>query len=345
MGGIERALTNLANYFVTQGLNVVFVSCLQGEAFYVLDERIKVIEPEFRRKGGPLNKITFYYRLVKFIKANYRIEKPNVVLSFGDVFNPLVLLALKKEKVPVYISDRTSPDYNFKFPTPFLKRWLYPKSVGFIAQTTRAADYKNKQFEGRLSIKVIPNAIKEMAISKQSRENIILYVGRFAWEKAPHYLVEAFALLNKGNDWQLVMAGSGPLLEEMKALALSLGVASRVQFLGDVKHVDELYAKASIYVLPSVIEGFPNSLCEAMSAGLPSVCFDTIAHEDIFIKPKMGVVCHELSSKALANTIDELIVDESGREEIGTNAVAIGEYLNSNRIGTEYLKFMQLNKC
>lgn len=342
MGGIERALTNLANYFVDQGVKVVFVSCLSGKAFYKLDPRIKLVEPTFKRQGGPINKITFYYQLVKFIRTNYRNELPNAVLSFGDVFNPFVLLALRNENVPVYISDRTSPDYQFKFPIPFLKAWLYPKSAGFIAQTTRAANYKKEQFNDRLSIEVIPNALKEIELTHQKRENIILYVGRFAWEKAPHYLIEAFAQLEQNKDWRLVMAGSGPLLNEMKALAQQLGIVERVEFLGDVKDVDVLYAKAGIYVLPSVIEGFPNSLCEAMAAGVPSICFDTIPHEDIFTAPKMGVVCNELSSNSLAKEIEALIKDENLRVEIGANASKIGEHLNINRIGERYLKFMEL---
>lgn len=345
MGGIERALTNLANYFVDRGLEVVFVSCLSGKAFYKLDPRIKLVEPTFKRKGGPINKITFYFQLIKFIRSNYRKELPKAVLSFGDVFNPFVLLALRSENVPVYISDRTSPDYKFKFPIPFLKRWLYPKSAGFIAQTTRASDFKKEQFDDRLSIEIIPNALKEIKPTKQKRDNIILYVGRFAWEKAPHYLIEAFAKIEQNKDWRLVMAGSGPLLNEMKSLAQQLGIAEQVEFLGDVKDVDVLYAKAGIYVLPSVIEGFPNSLCEAMASGLPAICFDAIPHEDIFTAPKMGVVCKELSSKSLAKEIEALINDDDLRVEIGVNASKIVENLNINRIGERYLKFMKLNPC
>ena len=342
MGGIERALTNLANYFVGQNLEVVFVSCLKSKPFYALDSRIGVVEPDFERKGGMLNKISFYPKLIKFIKASYQQTQPDAVLSFGDAFNPLVLLALKNEKAPIYISDRTSPDYKFKFPIPFLKRWLYPKSTGFIAQTTRAATYKEQQFGNRLAITVIPNAVKDMAPTPQKRENIILYVGRFAWEKAPHYLIEAFAKIQHHTDWQLMMAGSGPQLADMKTLAATLGVADRVSFLGDVKDVDSLYAKAHIYVLPSVVEGFPNALCEAMASGLPSICFDTIPHEDIFIAPKMGVVCKTLSSQSLAKEIEKLLLDTSLREEMGTNALKIKEHLAIETIGSKYLKLMKL---
>ena len=342
MGGIERALTTLANYFVDKNLQVVFVSCIKSEPFYSLDSRVEVIEPDFERKGGLINKISFYPKLIKFIKTSYKQAQPDAVLSFGDAFNPLVLLALKNEKTPIYISDRTSPDYQFKFPIPFLKRWLYPKSAGFIAQTTRAATYKKQQFGNRLAITVIPNAVKKIAPMPQQRENIILYVGRFAWEKAPHYLIEAFAKIQQHTDWQLVMAGSGPQLEEMKTLATTLGVIDRVSFLGDVKDVDPLYAKASIYVLPSVIEGFPNALCEAMASGLPAICFDTIPHEDIFTEPNMGVVCKTLSSQSLATEIEKLIVDEALREEIGTNALKIKKHLAIATIGEQYLKLMKL---
>jgi len=51
-----------------------------------------------------------------------------------------------------------------------------------------------------------------------SRENIILYVGRFAWEKAPIKLIRAFCSIANINGWKLHMAGTGPLLEPMKDL-------------------------------------------------------------------------------------------------------------------------------
>jgi glycosyltransferase involved in cell wall biosynthesis len=141
------------------------------------------------------------------------------------------------------------------------------------------------------------------------------------------------------------MAGSGPQLAEMKLLAQEFGIENRVEFLGDVKNVDQLYAKARIYVLPSVIEGFPNSLCEAMASGLPSVCFDTIPHEDIFIIPDMGVVCSDVSSQSLAKALDRLINDEVYRNTLGNNASKIKEHLDIKRVGSQYLEFMKLSTC
>ena len=65
IGGIERALTVLANYFVTKGYEIVFISCLSGERFYLLHEDIKLVEPKFKNSGG-IKKMFFYIKLLFF---------------------------------------------------------------------------------------------------------------------------------------------------------------------------------------------------------------------------------------------------------------------------------------
>jgi glycosyltransferase involved in cell wall biosynthesis len=343
IGGIERALTVLANYFAQKGMKVTFISCLKGEYFYKLDYRIELIEPHFRRKKSIADKLLFYPRLIFYIRKKVKRVKPDKVLAFGDWFSPLVLLALYKMPYPVYISDRTSPDYNFKFPIPQLKKWLYPRSAGFIAQTRRAAEYKQEQFGNKLRIKIIPNAIREVTTyPEMKRENIILYVGRFAWEKGPERLIKAFANIQNRNGWELIMAGSGPLLNPMKALAQKLGVSEEIQFLGNVKDVDRLYARAGIYVLPSVLEGFPNSLAEAMAAGVPSVCFDSIPHEEIIEYNKTGIVIEDGNINKMTEHIEYLINHPDKRKELGENAQHIRQTLSVENVGDKVLEFMDI---
>ena len=130
MGGIERALTVLADYFLNQGHDVYFISAQGGEKFYKLNEKIVFFEPKVSRQKGILGKIKFYNNIVSFIKNTVIQIKPDVVLSFGDAFNPLVLYALLGTKIPVYISDRTSPDFKFNPIINFGKKLksLYKKS-------------------------------------------------------------------------------------------------------------------------------------------------------------------------------------------------------------------------
>lgn len=341
MGGIERALVVLANDFAARGLKVSFVSCLAGERFYQLNERVDLVEPVFRRSGSRLNKLVFYPRMLGFIRKTVKKINPDVVLAFGDWFSPLVLLALYGTKYPVFISDRTSPDYKFRFPIPFLKKWLYPKSAGFIAQTKRAADYKQQQFGNKLNIRVIPNAIREVkSFPEVQREKIILYVGRLAWEKGPERLIRAFATLENRQGWKLMMAGSGPLLKPMQELAKQLGLETEIIFPGKVEEVDQLYAKASIYVLPSVLEGFPNSLCEAMAAGLPVVCFDSIPWEEIIQPGIDGLVIKNHDNEMLSLQLQYLLNSKKERIRLGKNAKLSSERFKTINISRDFLSFI-----
>jgi len=340
MGGIERALTVLANYFSSLGHEVVFISCQEHEPFYTLDASVEFYEFKYNRKPGVLNKVLFYYHLLSFLRKIVTAIKPDCVLSFGDVFNPLVLLALYNKQVPVFISDRTSPDFPFNPVVKFGKRWLYPKAKGFVAQTQRAADYNKVKFDDKLNIKIIPNALKAVTLYPEMlREKQIVYVGRLSKEKGVARLIEAFSKI-EDKSWKLVLAGDGPETNYLRVKVDELNLNDAVQFLGKVSAVDELLAQSSIFVLPSFLEGFPNALCEAMSAGLPSVCFDCIPHEALIENGINGFVVKDGDLNALAEVINRLTSDHNYRNEIGSNASKINIKLGLDQIGQEYLKFI-----
>lgn len=340
IGGIERALVTFANYFSEQGHVVTFISCLSGDYFYKLNEDIRLLEPSFTHRGGLISALRFYPRLLLYLRQIIKKENPEVVLAFGDWFCPLVLLALYKTEYPVYISDRTSPDYKFKFPIPILKKWLYPTSNGFIAQTVKAANYKKERFGNRLNIEIIPNAIKHFVCKETNKTNTILYVGRFAWEKAPERLVKAFAAIEEKGDWRLKMAGTGPLLADVKALAKQLSCSDRIDFLGQVSDVQQLYCGASIYVLPSVLEGFPNALCEAMTAGLACICFETIPYEAILENGESGIVVEDANTEALTLAIARLMNKPEERERLGRNARIASQCFRLENVGEKMLDFI-----
>lgn len=346
MGGIERALSVIANEWALKGFALVYLSCLKSEPFYQLNKSIKIIEPSFKRSNGLINKLTFYPRLLLVIRKNVVQENPSRVLVFGDWFSPITLLALLGTQYPVYISDRTIPDYKFKFPIPQLKKWLYPKAAGFIAQTQRAKEYKMKQFGKNFNAKVIPNALADLNQDNfkqiHQKSKTILYVGRFEWEKDPEILIRAMALvIEKHPDWKLEMAGDGPLLDKMKSLAQELGIEAQIIFHGKVQNVNDLYVKATVFILPSLIEGFPNALIEAMSFSLPCICFSDIPYEDILENQGNGIVLNERTPLLLAETIQNLINDEILCEAIGKEAKKrIVSKCNPSIIANDFLSFM-----
>jgi len=341
VGGIERMLTLIANYFFKRGLEVTFISCLNKDKFYQLESGIDLIEPPFERTSRPINKVLYYVRLVFFLRRQVLKANPEAVLSFGEWFNPVVLLALYGTKFPVFISDRTSPDFRFFFPIPQLIQWLYPRSEALIVQTQIAYKYKLRQFNNKVRVHVIPNAIRNINLDPAiKREKIILYVGRLSWEKGPDRLIRAYFDIPDKDNWELHFAGSGPLIDEMKQLANSFSTTGTVVFYGNVKDIDSLYAKAGIYVIPSLLEGFPNSLCEAMAAGLPCICFDSIPYSEIFTNHHDGIAVKSDDIKGLSTAMIDLMNSDGLRERIGSNARNIGERLSIERVGEQFYKLI-----
>jgi GalNAc-alpha-(1->4)-GalNAc-alpha-(1->3)-diNAcBac-PP-undecaprenol alpha-1,4-N-acetyl-D-galactosaminyltransferase len=337
MGGLERAMSNLGNYFNSKGYKVYYIVLYKFDKFYELDNGIELIEPDF---NYDVSKWIYYLKLLFYIKANVKQCNPDTVLSFGDYHNALVLFALKGSKYPVYISDRSSPDKNFgRFFTKF-KKFTYSSSKGVIAQTERAAAQKRNMLGNAFNITIIPNAIRHVNRYDVARENCILGVGRHHKVKGFDMLIDAFALLD--TDWKLVLAGGrGPETDNLKAQAEALGVLNKITFLGDVKKIDKVYASAGIFVLSSRSEGFPNALCEAMAAGLPCVSFDIVAGPaDIITNGVNGILVPPTNIKELAAQMQTLILNQNLRNSLGAEASKLQQELSMQSSGEKFLKFI-----
>lgn len=332
IGGIQRALTNIANWFAENEYKVTFISCKKEDIFYDLDARVNVIVPNIKHPGRGGNIVLHYFYIIKFLRKEFKKNSSKNIISFGDTFNPLALIAGIGLKKKIHISDRTSPDYKFKGYIKFFKKSTYPLSATFIAQTSRAAEWNKKKFGNKLNIKTIPNPARKVKIENIERKKIILYVGRFAWEKAPDKLIKSFSKIRNKKGYKLRMCGDGPMLSEMKKLAKDLNVFNEIEFLGRVINVDFHLSEASIFVLPSILEGFPNALCEAMSAGLPSICFNSIPFEDLGVPNKDFLVANYDSKDNLENCIELLINSEGLRNKIGNSALSINDRLNNDII-------------
>ncbi len=106
--------------------------------------------------------------------------------------------------------------------------------------------------------------------------------------------------------------------------------------------VTSLYQTASILVLPSVVEGFPNTLIEAMSFGLPIICFSDIPYEDIITHNVDGLVVNNRTPEALAEAIQLLIDKKDFRIELSTNASFSVKRYEKQIIAKQVLAFMEL---
>ncbi|MFQ5328467.1 MAG: glycosyltransferase family 4 protein [Thermodesulfobacteriota bacterium] len=140
---------------------------------------------------------------------------------------------------------------------------------------------------------------------------LVTFSGRFISRKGINYLLEAWTdVTDECADARLLLLGDGPLLEEMKRMASSLGIAGSVIFLGHVPHVTDYLHGTDIFVLPSLQEGMPNSLLEAMACGLPIVATRIGGGTDIINDGVNGILVEPGDSKELALGILNLLKDQ-----------------------------------
>lgn len=151
------------------------------------------------------------------------------------------------------------------------------------------------------------------------RGSYLLYLGRLVPEKRPELLIEAFKGLN--TDKRLVIAGGGSDTSEYeRRLREAAKEDPRIMFTGFVEGqiLEELYSNASVYVLPSDVEGMPMSLLEAMSYGCP--CITSDIPECVDVLGGTGVVFSAGNVSSLAEAMKKIIHDESFARDAGARA-------------------------
>lgn len=344
IGGIERSLSNLANYFSSQNIDVKFVSLHAGEIFFELNDSISVVAPSFRRKGNILKLILYRFRLIFFLRNQIFDFKPDIVFSLSDTFNSIAVLANLGTGRKIIIGDVTKPDRKFKFSTQLSKKYLYPLATGFVAQTNSAANFYKNKYQDRLPIKVINGAVKEVNIHPVEKENLIIVVGRLSIEKGQDRMIEIFEKVRNRHHWKLAFTADGPLKRTLEKMIDEKDLSEQILLLGRVNDLDYLYSKASIFAMPSRMEGFPNALCEAMSAGLPCVCFNSFPADEIITNGHDGFIIPDGNFDAFALQIEKLIDSEELRNRIGIHAMEVKNRLNIEKIGNEFLDYFQTFK-
>lgn len=135
-------------------------------------------------------------------------------------------------------------------------------------------------------------------------EWLMLTVGRLIPEKNQAALILAYAAAARHlPQARLLVAGDGPLRRELEGLVAEQGLAGRVRFLGTRPDVERLYRAADLFVLPSLREGLPVSLLEAMASEVPVLASAIPQHREVVEEGRTGWFCSPHDSESLAQAI------------------------------------------
>lgn len=277
----------------------------------------------------PISEIRFLGLMIFWFKMFLTIKKikPDIIQIQGITMTVPAVLAKKVLGIPYVISGRGCDVY---------KSWPFKETIsklGFKNTDTSVAltgDMKKamQKFSNK-RIEVVPNGIdtKKFNFDKyESREKlgldhdkkIVLFVGRLEPVKGLKYLIEAISILKDTKNLELIVVGNGNEKHKLERLAEDLKLNENVTFAGKIsnKKIPEYMAAADMFVLPSLSEGFPVVLLEAMAAGLPIVTTKVKGLPEIIEDNVNGLLVLPKNPEELADKINLLLNDENLTKKI-----------------------------
>ena len=345
VGGKERVLSELAGYFSScPGIEVHLILFGNYElVHYPVPDGVNLHIPSFAYQRN--RRIWYAFKSLVFVRRQVRRIDPCVLMSFGEIWNSFVLLALYGLPYRLFISDRCQPDRKYNRMQRLLRKWLYPKAYGIIAQTARAKEIFEKEFRHR-NIKVIGNPIREIQgkPSGSSGDLTVLTVGRLIPGKNHQKLIEVFHKLEMEN-WKLLIVGGDlarqPLSPGLQGYIRELGAEENVILAGEQEDVDAFYLGSDIFAFMSDSEGFPNVIGEAQSAGLPVVAYDCVAGpSDMILDGENGYLVPLHDAELFQERLQRLMQDAGLRKRFGEHAKESIKSFALEKIGASYLSFL-----
>lgn len=217
--------------------------------------------------------------------------------------------------------SQTAPLWLSKIYIPTIGKWTFNSADKIICYTNEEKNDLQHLGIDHNKIAVIHNGIEINTFvpnSNKGSNKQILWIGRFTAGKGVVYLIEAFKiLLREQPDLKLLMVGDGPLREKIKKdirdSSLNNSIIMR-KFIPN-SELPKIYQESDIFVLPSIDEGVPRTILEAMASGLPIVC--TRLPQLINIVNECAILIPKRDPKALSDAIFKIISDDSLSQKMG----------------------------
>jgi GalNAc-alpha-(1->4)-GalNAc-alpha-(1->3)-diNAcBac-PP-undecaprenol alpha-1,4-N-acetyl-D-galactosaminyltransferase len=273
-GGAERVATLLANEWNANGHDITLVTfdASGTEPFFALDAGVSLRELAAFASRGLAAKLGTNVARVSRLRALLRELHPDVGVAFMTEANVIALWASRGLGVPVVISERNQPDRaGLGRAHKLARRLTYPLATALVVQTDAIASWAKARF--RIPVHVIPNPVRLDAGDARREEGDVQWLislGRLAPQKGFDILVRSFAAIaSKHPNWRLAIYGEGPDRPLLERLRAESGCADRILLPGLTKDPAAALSKASLFVLASRFEGYPNALLEALAQGLP----------------------------------------------------------------------------
>lgn len=354
-GGMERVLTNKANYLVAHGYEIVIVTTdQQGQPpFFALDKRIRCIDLQinYEKNNGKsfLNKILHYplkqYKHKQRLKKVLKLECPDVTVSmFCNDASFITNIKDGSAKVlEIHFSKFKRLQYGRKGLWKLADLWRSKQDEKTVARFDKfvVLTEEDKGYWGKLhNIIVIPNALTFSTAQQALLENKkVVAIGRYTYQKGFERLIDAWRIIAQQlPDWKLDIVGDGEARELLQQQIYTYGLEKKITLVHPTKDIEKIYLEASLIVLSSRYEGLPMVLLEAQAFGLPIVAFRCkCGPADIIDEGSNGFLVEEGDREGLARQMAKIMTDEPLRKQMGKIAKEKSQRYNEEVIMKQWI--------
>lgn len=307
-------------------------------------------------------KCNSYISSLVYLTKKIRVNKPDIIISNKEAVNITSLIAhslsRSNSKLLLIVNTNLTQHFNFeknlrRTVIKLLTKLLFPFAKNIIGVSASVAadihNYSKKEnikgfiYNPVISKKQIRDIMPKPKEFSSSNSKNILFIGRINPSKNIPFLLKSFQkALNKNNNLILNIIGTGPSSEVSKITQLikDLQLSNNVVLLGYKDNVFEYLAHADLLVSPSLLEGFSNTIAEALSMGCPVISSSkTSGPPEILDNGKYGILINNFNEddygKAIINvlnsSVDKNLLKQRGSvftiENIGPQYIALFKLL------------------
>jgi len=338
-GGAQKGLLDQASWFKSRGCDVTVAFFYDKEGFHkqwLQSFEFPIYDLHAFRHGASISSqigglLAGLWRLWKLL----RNTKFDVVETFTHDSNLLGLPLAWLARVPVRIATHRGEIENFPAWRQNLHSWVINSGIATtliaVSEQTRQKAIANGVKPERVS--AILSGIEALQAPLASRETIrnelglnpkdilLLNVGRLMVQKGQEFLIQAMPrIIGRHPNVVAVICGDGPFHSTLEAQIAKLGLQEHVKLLGMRSDVASFLSSADIFILPSLWEGLPRALLEAMFAGLPCVATNVDGTKELIKHEVNGLLIPPQDLEALTDAILQLLESPQLRMTLGTAA-------------------------
>lgn len=338
-GGVERVVFELARTLVRAGLTVgVLTLNTNGAPGEEVLEEIRI----WRVKGYALTRLlrlqsAFSPGVFRKALNICRTFAPNLIHAHNIFFATSLVGPVLKWKLrrPLVTSLHLGslghvpgiPGHLARLYEAGLGRWILNQSDYVLAVSESVRQHGLKLGVAPQRILLIPNAVDlpRRAPSPVSSSPLrrVVFVGRLVVNKGPHVFIHAaIRVLANADNVEFILVGDGPMRRPLESEVSRRGLASHIRFLGFRSDVGEILSSATLFVRPSLLEGYPLAVLEAMAYGVPVTASRIPGNTDLIQHGETGILTEAGDVIALAGAITALLGDAETRARLAACARA-----------------------